>query len=484
MCVVRQFGVAFLVFSAPFAVLTAAPSESFAEENNDTAPWSLPAALRQMTDWGGARTRLEQAGVKFTFNYYGDAFNNPTGGIQQGPGYDGRFAGIVDADLEKLIGWNGADFHASLHQIHGTQFSVTNPDNLMTVSGSEAPQSTRLFNLWVAQDIGNDANIRIGQFTAAQEFQISDNANLFVNSTFGWPLLSGDDLPSGGPNFPEATPGVRFRYNPNASFTFQAAVFNGDPAGPGVGNPVERDPHGLAFRVNDPPLFIAEFAYAYDHARPEPVPQNPKEESGARRQAQTPATTDLPNTIKVGAWLNTGLFNDQRYNTAGGLLAASGSPLQHHGDYALYGIVDHELWTDPGMPDRSLNVFLRGTAAPGDRNLIDLYVDCGITLEASFSSRPHDTVGIAAAYGHISPRASAFDRDAIAVTGTPMPVRDFEATIELTYQWVVAKNWYFQPNLQYVVHPGGNIANPNAGPGIVSSIPNALVFGLRSFVQF
>ena len=65
-----------------------------------------------------------------------------------------------------------------------------------------------------------------------------------------------------------------------------------------------------------------------------------------------------------------------------------------------------------------------------------------------------------------------------------MPVRDYETTIELSYQWVVAKNWYFQPNLQYVVHPGGNIASPYAPPGTVAAIPNAFVFGLRSFMQF
>ena len=62
-----------------------------------------------------------------------------------------------------------------------------NIENLMVVSGIEAPAATRLFNLWVEQAFGDKTRLRLGQFTAAQEFLVSQNANLFVNSTFGWP---------------------------------------------------------------------------------------------------------------------------------------------------------------------------------------------------------------------------------------------------------------------------------------------------------
>ena len=74
-------------------------------------------------------------GCTFTFSYYGDAFDNPFGGVKQGPGYDGRFGIIMDGDLDKLAGWSGAKFHASIHNIFGTQFSATHLDNLMLVSG-------------------------------------------------------------------------------------------------------------------------------------------------------------------------------------------------------------------------------------------------------------------------------------------------------------------------------------------------------------
>jgi porin len=59
----------------------------------------------------------------------------------------------------------------------------------MTVSGIEAPATTRLFNLWFEQAVSDKTSLRIGQISAAQEFFVSQNANLFVNSTFGWPVL-------------------------------------------------------------------------------------------------------------------------------------------------------------------------------------------------------------------------------------------------------------------------------------------------------
>ena len=195
-----------------------------------TQTWpSVPEALRQLTDTGGWRTQLEQAGLKFTFSYYGDAFGNPSGGVVRGLGYDGRFGQLIDADLEKLAGWSGASFHASIHEIFGTQFSAHDVQSLATVSAIEAPPSIRLFNLWIEQKIGSNANVRVGQFTAAQEFLVSQNANLFVNATDGWPLLTSQDLPGGGPNYPIGAPGIRLAWMPTEQLTLRAAVFDGDP---------------------------------------------------------------------------------------------------------------------------------------------------------------------------------------------------------------------------------------------------------------
>jgi porin len=450
---------------------------------NQTAP-SLPDVLRQFTDSGGLRSKLEQAGLRFSFTYYGDAFGNPRGGVIQGVGYDGRFGTIIDADLEKLIGWSGASLHASIHQIHGTQFSASHLQNFALVSGIEAPPSTRLFNLWIEQKIGSTLNLRLGQFSAGQEFLVSENAALFVNSTFGWPMLPAQDLPSGGPSYPEATPGARLTWTPTDQLTLRAAIFNGDPAGPGTDNPVERDPYGLAFRVRDPPLLIAELAYAYNQGKSSPQ-ENPHQEGRGPRTSRRYSSEALPGTVKLGAWLHTGQFADQRFDSLGGLRAASGAPpLQHSGNFGVYGMIDQTLWRAAGKSGQGeLSAFLRAVAAPSDRNLVDLYVDAGLTYKGLIDARPDDTAGLGLAYGRVSPRAAAYDRDVVAMTGTAMPIRDYEAAIELTYQMKLAENWSAQPNLQYIFHPGGHVPDPR-DPSGAAAIRDALVFGMRTMLKF
>lgn len=461
-----------------------------ANQDADAAPPSysvppLPTYLKQLTDWNGERARLEQAGLKFTFTYYGDAFANPVGGVKPGLGYFGRFGTIIDADLEKLVGWSGATFHASIHQIHETDLDVRNLDNLMTVSGIGIgyPASTRLFNLWIEQNLPNRINLRIGQFSAAQEFLVSQNANLFVNSTFGWPVLDAQDLPSGGPAYPEATPGARVQFTPNDHITLRAAVFDGDPAGPGDGSPVERDPFGLALRVNDPPFVITELAYAYGQTGA--AGENPNQEgSSSANSVSHTLAAELPGTVTIGAWLHTGSFADELLNAQGGLLSVSGGPpLEHRGNYAIYGLIDQMLWRPTGNGDRGLSLFVRGTAAPSDRNVIDVYADAGVTFKGLLASRPDDTIGLAFAFAHISPQAAASDAAIVAATGQQMPIRDFESTVELTYQWKLAENWLIQPDLQYIIHPGGNIPNPLAATP-ASVIPNALVVGARTILRF
>jgi porin len=429
------------------------------------------------------RTSWEQKGVTFSFSYFGDLFDNPSGGVRQGAGYDGRFGMIVDVDLAEL-GWSGAKLHASFHQIHGDQFSAGHLDNLATVSGIEAPPSTRLFNLWIERRLGSQLNLRVGQFTAAQEFLVSQNAGLFVNATFGWPVLAAQDLPSGGPSYPEATPGVRLTFAPNPQLTIRAAIFNGDPAGPGAGNPVERDPYGLAFRVRDPPFLIAELAFAHGQPSPASPVESPSQEGMGRATGAGSGVSGLPGEITLGAWGHAGWFADQRFDARGGLLALSGGPpLQHRGDFGLYAMVDQMLWRAPGGGDRALNVFFRAVAAPSDRNLIDLYFDGGFTFNGPFASRADDTIGLAVSFSRISPRAVEYDRDLAALSGEPTPIRDFEAVIELTYQAKINSRCSVQPNIQYVVHPGGHIADPLEPSGLWP-IRDAIVLGMRTIVRF
>jgi porin len=61
-------------------------------------------------------------------------------------------------------------------------------------------------------------------------------------------------------------------------------------------------------------------------------------------------------------------------------------------------------------------------------------------------------------------------------------LRDDDAVIEVTYQTQIAPWWTVQPDLQVILHPGGNSLDPTlAAP---RAIPDALVIGLRTSLVF
>ena len=293
---------------------------------------------------------------------------------------------------------------------------------------------------------------------------ISQYAGLFLNHTFGWSTLPSVSLPSGGPIYPLATPGIRVKYVARDNLTVLGAVFNGDPAGPGRGFPQERDPSGTAFRLRDGVFAIAELQYGVN---------------------QEDDATGLPGTYKFGAWYNSQNFADQRRNASGASLAdptggvATGR--NRRGSYGLYAVGDQLVWRKPGAKDAGVGVFLRVMGTPGDRNLVNFYVDAGVSYKGAIEGRDSDTVGLGVAYARISDTASKLDADTARFTNGFYPIRRHETVLELTYQAQVAPWWQVQPTAQYVFNPNGGVPNP-LNPA--KRLGDAAVFGLRTTVTF
>jgi porin len=417
-------------------------------------------------DWG-PRVDLEKSGVTFCINYIGELLGSPTGGVHRGAIYEGRLELALNLDLEKLVGWSGATFHVNAYQIHGRGLSANDlGSNLLVVSNIEAVRAARLFDLWLEQQLWNNlVAVRIGQLAADDEFITSQYAGVFVNSAFGWPGITATDLPSGGPAYPLSTPGARIKVQPTDQLSVMAGVFNGDPAGPGPGNPQSRDASGTAFRVNDDAFAIAEAAYALN---------------------QEKDATGLPGTYKLGGWYHSGRFADQRFDSAGRSLASpasTGVPAQHRGDYGLYAIVEQMIWRAPDTKDSGLGVFLRLAGSPSDRNQVDFYADGGINYKGLLPDRGDDVLGLGLAYARVSDVASGLDRDVNFFNGTQHPVRDHEMALELTYRAQLTPWWTVQPDVQVIFHPGGHVPDPTDPTG-KRAILDAWVAGVRTGLAF
>jgi porin len=417
-------------------------------------------------DWGGLRDTLADQGITFTVTYTGEVFGNVTGGIKQGTEYDGVFQPQIDLDLDKLLGWQGASFRASMLQGHGPSLSTRWVGNTLGVSGVVVvPPATRLYNLWLQQKLFGDVlSVRAGMMNVDAEFLTSPNASLFMNNTFGWPVWTSADLPGGGPVYPLSAPGVSARVNPGIDGVYvQAAVFSGDPAGgDGSNSPNTIIPNGTVVSFNGGAFIIAEAGYAINQAK------------GAKGP---------PLAYKLGGWYHTSnRFQDQRFANDGLSLAdpaATGIPLNHDGNWGVYGVADATLYQTRN--GNRLSGFARiGAATPGDRNLVALYVDAGLTYGGLIPGRDNDTAGIAVAYARIGNNARGLDRDTQFFTGNPaFPIRSAEVVMELSYQVQVAPWLTVQPDLQYIFNPDGGVLNPKA-----SLRRDAVVVGLRSALTF
>ena len=428
-------------------------------------------------DLFGFRPWLSRYGMSLAIQETSEVLGNLSGGIRTGAAYDGMTQVVAQLDTQRAFGHHGGLFNASAVQIHGTNLSATNLDNLQTGSGIEADRATRLWELWYDQRLLEEdrLDLRIGQQSVDQEFIVSSNALYFVNTMFGWPALPSYDLPAGGPAYPLSAPGLRLRYRPVNALNILFGVYNGSPVRNTFGDPQQQNNSGTTFPIHGGSLAFLEFQLAYPSVGSMVYPG---------------ASAPLARTYKLGAWYDSEKFSDLRTDANGLPLASSASngvPASHTGNVSIYAVVDQMLWRNLEAPNNTLNVFARVMGTPDrDRNLISFSMNAGLVYHEPFRNRPDDTFGVGMGMVRVSSGAAGFDRDtasfaAQAGTAGYYPIRSSETFLEATYQWQVHPWWQIQPDFQYVWNPGGGIVDPDAP---TRRIRNEVVIGVRTNILF
>jgi porin len=409
---------------------------------------------------------LERWGVKFAATYIGEVLANTTGGVRPGASLLGRLNFAVDVDFEKAAGAKGLSFHGNVFAIHGDQYTNRYLQSFMGASGIEGLTTVRLFEAWFEQKFVNDRlSIRAGQLSADTEFITTKFSDVFTNATFTWPAATAINLPSGGPATPLAALGARFRAKLSDNITGMIAVYNGDPAGPGEGDPQERNRYGLNFRLRDPPLVIGQVAFDWSDA----------------------LGKSTPGAFKLGGFRHFGEFDSQRFASDGRSLAdptSSGIPATLRGDSGVFAVIEQKVAARGDDEDRGIGVFARAVVSPPDRNLIDVYADVGFQGNGWFDARPNDKFGIAVAYAHVSRAVQALDRDYQFFLYPTFARRSSEALVTAAYAYEIRSGWLLQPNAQLIARPGGGAADPlkSGMPG--RRLGNAVIFGLRTVIKF
>jgi porin len=384
-------------------------------------------------DWGGERTRLEKEGISFDFNDIGDFLTDVTGSQTHHATYFGRFRATMDIDFNRLSGFDGEFFFSGIYQ-YGRNLSGDNLHVNTLTSSIAGEESERIDQLWYQQGFFDSMfKVKVGQVAAVNEFGATDFFDILFNDELG--------------------------YAPNAIFNTKQPF---SPAGkPGIilwGDLSEITP-GLyvkagAFTAYDNPYRPdSNGVYYYDdfnHGIAESFELGYKEQK-----------TSYDGVYKIGVNANEGV----EYTNP-----ATGQP--YHGDYNIYGTVEKTVYHPKDAQGnlntkKGLDLLFQAVEEPGDRNPLQYEFTFGGRYTGLIPGRDEDKVG----FGVIYSDNGIADSEASKALGGPG--LGGETTLEADYQYNPAPWLSIQPDLQFIIDPGGD-----------ADRSDILVLGLRTIVRF
>lgn len=396
-------------------------------------------------DWKGSRQKLAEQGIDIVSTYVIDLLTNVVGGLREHRfRYDSSLGLDINADLEKIYGLKGLQFHISGLYRQGKNLAgdIGNRFPPSSIYGSE---QLRLYNLYLEQAMFRDRlSLKVGRLGTGDDFAQSPLYWTFLtNSIDGCPI----SLPI---NFfftvyPTATWGARLKASPVSAFTWKGGIYHQDSA---VGR---NQAHGADFtwRKNKGLLFIQEFSF---------LPNQYKEAKG------------LPGNYKLGIFYSTGRFKDLFQDTNGNSYALTSLPQkERYGNYGLYFHADQLLYREPNASgDQGFTPFFVLVLQPSNVNELPLFLDSGLTYKGLIPGRDQDVTGIGFAYGKWSRQLNKYQNDS---GNTP---QKYEMVVETTYKIALNQWLYVQPDIQYIINlKGGN-----------QNTEDALVTGARVGVTF
>jgi len=421
-------------------------------------------------DFYGYRPKGENQGISVFAQSVTDMLWNTVGGVSAGNACAGLLQFGTEIDLGKTIGIPGGRFKNTWFWLYGC-----NPSNyvgdVMSVSGISGSPAFRCYELWYEQNVWEDSiSLRGGLLGLDAEFCYCDTELLFLNGSGGMPALMSQNLVNSGPQYPMATPGVRLAVKPVSWLTLRSAFSQA--------NPFSQSQNLHNFNWNfGPSGGLLNMNEA--EARWESLLKDRK----------------LPGVAKGGFFIQSGPSPalPQQWSF--------GPPTSPQYCSGFYGIIDQMIYRAPGQDDasgknpdcgkavadgknsqgngsdgksaadkapvRGLNAWYRLGYCPQSYNPLSVYTDGGLVYTGLIPGRKEDKTGIAFCYAQVSSGYMTPGN----VQGIPGP--SFEAVIEFTHSFRLAPAIALQPDIQYVLHPGGS-----------RQYGNALVAGFRAVVDF
>ncbi|MEG3125694.1 carbohydrate porin [Sphingomonas sp. GB1N7] len=352
--------------------------------------------------------------------YTADVRSDIGGGIARGTRYLDNLDLQIAVDADRLVGWHGARLFAYAIYNNGRNFSSDLVGDAQGVSNIETGvRALRLFEAWVEQDVGRNASLKAGLYNLNSEFDTTQSGGFFLISSHG----IGPDFSQSGRNgpsiFPVTSLAVRAEGKLGTHWLARVAVLDGVP-----GDPAHPATTAIKLSARDGALVVGEVNYL----------------SGGMKAA-------------IGAWGYTARFDAIPLGDA----SSSG-----RGNAGAYVFAEYRLKGTRADDADGLAGWLRFGIADTRYNPIARYLGGGLVYSGTFKGRKDDQIGLsfaAASFGNRYRRSQA-------LAGKSIGGR--EIVIEAGYLAVLAPWLRVQPDVQYVIRPGGD-----------TSLGNAVVVGFR-----
>ena len=410
----------------------------------DLRPFEAPLAQGHLLgDWATVRTNMEDHGITPSVTFETDLAGNVSGGRSTGFAEADNLGLNLVFDLKKLADIPGATFLASAAQRSGSSLSQDRIGNVFSVQQVYGGETFHLIDLAWQQELLNDrVEVVMGRIAAGDDFLVSVADYLWMQNAFdGNPVGIFFNAP-GMTAYPAATWGARVKIRPTPRSYLMGGIYNGDPS-------IRSDAyHGANFTLHGPLYVMGEGCYQINGL---------------------PGDSLYRGDYKVGFWYDNSVFTD--YNTVG-----YGTPSSTiRGGWGVYSLFDQVIFPfGTRASQRGLAVFGSVIATTReDISQMPWFFTFGFICRGAFSSRPTDLMGVAVAYGQFS--GDLFDAESREHIMDPtIDPQTHESVIEASYRFRFDKNsLFFQPNVQYVINPGGT-----------EKYNNALVLGCQIGVNF
>jgi porin len=397
-------------------------------------------------DWSGYRDRLQAAGVE-VFAFYNSIFSgNIRGGTHP------RHATYVDDawmgmrfDLEKLFGWDGEQFVVSGINRNGDDLTARYIGSIYSTQQMVGGQRPFLYQVYLQQKFWEGRlTAKLGRFGASDDFNSSPLYGYSLNNGINGNIRNVlfDTRFSA---YPFAVWAATLFYKLSPEFVAKLGIFQTSD------DMFENDDNGLNWGIegSDGYTLIGQFGWSPQFC------SKPGYDTSKSNSAP-PVTKGLPGHYWFGfTYSEWELY--RRFN--GGF--------EDH-SYGFYVHADQMVYQETTGSDQGLTVFIASGYYPQKEiSIVPFQINLGLNYGGLIPYRESDRTMLHFIYGDIS---EDFARSVRKPGGG---AADSEKVVEFAHRFQVTPWSYFQPDIQYVIHPGGT-----------GDIPDAVVIGAQMGVTF